>query len=62
MAITIIGIIIGTMILGAGIHYLVKKKRTKRPERSIRSRPSPGRSCSSFWQDDAQTADCPRAA
>lgn len=35
MAITIIGIIIGTMILGAGIHYLVKKKRTKRPERSI---------------------------
>lgn len=46
MAITIIGIIIGTMILGAGIHYLVKKKRAKRPERSIRSRPSPGRSYS----------------
>ncbi len=46
MAITIIGIIIGTMILGAGIYYLVKKKRTKRPERSIRSRPSPGHSYS----------------
>lgn len=26
MAITIIGIIIGTMILGAGIYYLVKEK------------------------------------
>lgn len=29
MAITIIGIIIGAMILGAGIYYLVKEKADK---------------------------------
>lgn len=34
MAITIIGIIIGTMILGAGIYYLVKEK-TDREARKI---------------------------
>lgn len=34
MAITIIGIIIGTMILGAGIYYLAKEK-TDREARKI---------------------------
>lgn len=29
MAITIIGILIGTLILGAGIYYLVKEKTDK---------------------------------
>ncbi len=46
MATTIIGIIIGAMILGAGIYYLAKEKRTGRRGRSTRSRPSPVRSYS----------------
>lgn len=51
MAITIIGIIIGAMILGAGIYYLAKEKTNREARKiytitTIRSRPSPGHSYS----------------